>query len=181
MTTQLAATADSGDRPPLTVRLARNADGILEQIAKEYGVSTLEVVRSLPKDQRTLAPAAQFEAVMMDVSLWGEIMFIVHTPDIVLECAGPLPPGTFARGYFNLHGDSPIGGHIPADRCQTIAFVARPFMGRPSRSIQFFNTAGEAMFKIFVRRDEKRELIADQVAKFDALRERCRGMARGHN
>ena len=80
-----------------------------------------------------------------------------------------------------MHGESPIGGHIRAENCAAIAFVSRPFMGRPSRSIQFFNTAGEAMFKIFVRRDEKRELIADQVAKFDALRERCRGMARGHN
>jgi putative heme utilization carrier protein HutX len=100
---------------------------------------------------------------------------------IVLECAGQLPPRTFARGYYNVHGESPIGGHIRAENCAAVAFVARPFMGRPSRSVQFFNGAGEAMFKLFVRRDEKRELIADQVAKFDALRERCRGMARGHN
>ena len=177
MTSELAETAELKERPTLVARLARNADGILEQIAKEYGVSTLEVVRSLPQDQRTLAPAAQFEAVMTDVSLWGEIMFIVHTPDIVLECAGALPPGTFARGYFNLHGDSPIGGHIPADRCQTIAFVARPFMGRPSRSVQFFNAGGEAMFKIFVRRNEACELLPEQVAKFEALRQYCEAAA----
>jgi putative heme iron utilization protein len=44
-------------------------------------------------------------------------------------------------------------------------------MGRPSRSLQFFNGAGEAMFKIFVRRDDKRELLPEQVARFDALRE----------
>jgi putative heme utilization carrier protein HutX len=186
MTTELAQnaqtnksteTTESKERPLLAARLARNADGILEQIAKEYGVATLEVVRSLPQDQRTIVPGAQFEATMTDVSLWGEIMFIVHTPDIVLECAGPLPPGTFARGYFNLHGDSPIGGHIPADRCQTIAFVARPFMGRPSRSIQFFNGAGEAMFKIFVRRNEARDLLPEQVAKFEALRQYCQAAA----
>jgi heme iron utilization protein len=177
MTSELADTVDLKERPPLAARLARNADGILEQIAKEYAVSTLEVVRSLPQDQRTISPAAQFEAIMTDVSLWGEIMFIVHTPDIVLECAGPLPPGSFARGYFNLHGDSPIGGHIPPDRCQTIAFVARPFMGRPSRSIQFFNAGGEAMFKIFVRRNEARDLLPEQVAKFEALRQYCQAAA----
>jgi putative heme utilization carrier protein HutX len=177
MTSELADTVDLKERPPLAARLARNADGILEQIAKEYAVSTLEVVRSLPQDQRTISPAAQFEAIMTDVSLWGEIMFIVHTPDIVLECAGPLPPGSFARGYFNLHGDDPIGGHIPADRCQTIAFVARPFMGRPSRSIQFFNAGGEAMFKIFVRRNEARDLLPEQVAKFEALRQYCQAAA----
>ena len=83
MTTVLAQSTENietKERPPLAARLARNADGILEQIAKEYGVATLEVVRSLPQDQRTIVPGAQFEAVMTDVSLWGEIMFIVHTP-----------------------------------------------------------------------------------------------------
>jgi putative heme iron utilization protein len=39
-------------------------------------------------------------------------------------------------------------------------------------SVQFFNAAGDAMFKIFVRRDAARELIPDQVAKFEALRTR---------
>jgi hypothetical protein len=70
------------------------------------------------------------------------MLFIVHTPSIVLECEGAIPPGEFGRGYFNLHGDSPIGGHIKADRCTPIAFVRRPFMGREScsiRSIQFFD------------------------------------------
>jgi len=45
-------------------------------------------------------------------------------------------------------------------------------MGRPSCSIQFFNGAGEAMFKIFVRRDPERNLLKDQVARFEALRAR---------
>jgi heme iron utilization protein len=173
--------APGQERAPLAARLALNADGILEQIAREYGVSTLEVVRNLLPDHRSVLDGSTFEAIMQDVTTWGDILFIVHTSDIVLECSGPLPSGTFGRGYYNVHGDSPIGGHIRADNCQAIAFVSRPFMGRPSRSIQFFNAAGEPMFKIFVRRDDKRELIADQVAKFDVLRERCRGMARGHN
>ncbi len=140
-------------RRPLAERLARNADGILEQIAQEYGVSTLEVVRNLTEDHRALVGAERFSDIMEDVGTWGDILFIVHTPDIVLECKGALPPGSFARGYYNIHGDSPIGGHIRADNCRAIAFVSRPFMGRASCSIQFFNAAGEAMFKIFVRRD----------------------------
>ncbi len=106
------------------------------------------------------------------LTAWGEILFIVHTADIVLECAGSIPPGNFARGYFNLHGDSPIGGHIKAANCAHIAFVSRPFMGRASRSLQFFNGAGEAMFKIFVRRDKERNLLPGQVERFSALSER---------
>jgi putative heme utilization carrier protein HutX len=176
-----AEAVQEGQRLSLAARLALNADGILEQIARDYGVSTLEVVRNLQQEHCTVVDGKLFTDVMQDVTEWGDILFIVHTSDIVLECAGPLPPGTYGRGYYNVHGGSPIGGHIRADNCQAIAFVSRPFMGRPSRSIQFFNAAGEAMFKIFVRRDEARVLIPAQIAKFDALRERCRGMARGHN
>ena len=158
-------------KPPLAERLAQSADGILEQIARDYGVSTLEVVRALPAEHRSILAGSLFEKIFAELTGWGEVLFIVHTADIVLECAGKIPPGTFARGYFNLHGDSPIGGHLKAENCTHIAFVSRPFMGRASRSLQFFNGAGEAMFKIFVRRDDKRELLPEQVVRFDALRE----------
>jgi len=162
--------ANVAARPPLADRLAQSADGVLEQIAREYGVSTFEVVRALPAEHRGIVPGARFEEIMRALTSWGEVLFIVHTPDIVLECAGKIPPGSLARGYFNIHGDSPIGGHLKAENCTHIVFVSRPFMGRPSRSMQFFNGAGEAMFKIFVRRDDKRELLPEQVARFDALR-----------
>lgn len=158
--------------PPLAERLKQNADGILEQIARDYSVSTFDVVRALPAEHRVIVAGDKFEEVLGDLTAWGEILFIVHTGDIVLECAGSIPPGNFARGYFNLHGDSPIGGHIKAANCAHIAFVSRPFMGRASRSLQFFNGAGEAMFKIFVRRDKERNLLPGQVERFSALSER---------
>lgn len=157
-------------RPTLNERLQRNADGILEQIAKEYGVSTFDAVNALPPAFRTIVGGDAFERILAALTTWGKVVFIVHTADIVLECAGTIPAGTFGRGYFNLHGDSPIGGHIRAENCKSIAFVSRPFMGRESRSIQFFNGVGEAMFKVFVRRDEQRELVAEQVKLFDDLR-----------
>jgi hypothetical protein len=172
-------TIQEGERKPLAARLALNPDGILEQIAREYAVSTLEVVRNLLPAQRTIVAGERFAEILEDVTTWGDILFIVHTPDIVLECEGPLPPGSFGRGYYNIHGEGPIGGHIRAENCRAIAFVARPFMGRASCSIQFFNEAGEAMFKIFVRRDAARELISEQVQKFEALRARIREAARG--
>jgi putative heme utilization carrier protein HutX len=164
-------------RPPLAERLKQSADGILEQIARDYAVSTFDVVQALPAEHRAILPGSKFEQILQALTEWGEVLFILHTPDIVLECAGSIPPGSVGRGYFNLHGDSPIGGHIKAENCTHIAFVSRPFMGRPSRSLQFFNGAGEAMFKIFVRRDKERNLIGEQVARFDALRERLAGNA----
>ena len=37
------------------------------------------------------------------------------------------------------------------------------------------NEKGSAMFKIFVRRNEQRELISEQLAQFEALRDRYAG------
>jgi putative heme utilization carrier protein HutX len=162
--------AGTATRPPLAERLRQSADGILEQIARDYGISTLEVVQALPAEHRTIVPGSRFEDIMRALTEWGEVLFIVRTPDIVLECAGKVPPGSFGRGYFNLHGDTPISGHIKADNCAHIAFVTRPFMGRPSCSLQFFNGTGEAMFKVFVRRDGDRNLVAEQVQRFEVLR-----------
>ena len=49
---------------PLKERLAKNPDGIVERIAREYGVSTLAVVESLPEHHRTLIDGAKFAEVM---------------------------------------------------------------------------------------------------------------------
>ena len=126
--------ASAAARPPLAQRLAQSADGVLEQIAREYGVSTFEVARALPAELRSIVAGARFEEIMQALTTWGEVLFIVHTPDIVLECAGKVPPGSFARGYYNMHGDSPIGGHLKADTARmSCSSAGRSWAGRRAR------------------------------------------------
>lgn len=155
--------------------LAEKPDGVIEMIARSSGISTQAALELLPEDQRVFVAAERFEALWQEMTGWGNVLFIVHTPDIVLECTGSLPQGTFGHGYFNIHGDSPIGGHIRAENCRAIFIVDRAFHGKRSCSVQFFNAEGEAMFKVFVRRDKERQLVADQLAAFEALRD---GLAR---
>lgn len=100
--------------------------------------------------RRRSPPAAS--AARHDLN-WGDVTFIVYTRDGVFETKAPVPGWPYGRGYFNIHGDSPPGGHIRADRCDWIWFVDRPFFGRRSCSLVFVNTDGEAMFKVFVGRD----------------------------
>ena len=55
-------------------------------------------------------------------------------------------------------------------------------MGMDTVSAQFFNADGDAMFKIFVGRDESRRLKADQVERFARLGSKVRrGGARNLN
>ncbi|MEM8971287.1 MAG: heme utilization cystosolic carrier protein HutX [Pseudomonadota bacterium] len=160
----------SSVRPDIAAYLAANPGEVLERVAAKFSASTLDVLRALSASDRTLVGCEHFDAIMADLTTWGEVLLIVHTPNIVLECKGVIPSGSHSHGYFNIHGDGPIGGHIKADRCDAIAFVARNFMGRASCSVQFFDKDGDAMFKVFVRRDENREMLADQVTKFSDLR-----------
>lgn len=162
-------TVAADGRAKLAARLAANPDGVLEALAREHGVTTLDATRMLPAPHARFAPGSAFGNIISALTSWGDVLFIVHTPNIVLECEGAVPPGEFGRGYYNLHGNSPIGGHIKAERCAAIAFVRRPFMGRESCSIQFFDGDGDAMFKIFARRLEDRSLDPTQVEMFEAL------------
>jgi putative heme utilization carrier protein HutX len=151
-------------------RLAAKPDGVIEALAREVGLPTQVVLEATPEAERIFVSPNAFETLWRELAGWGEVLFIVHTPDIVLECEGSLPIGTFGAGYYNIHGDSPIGGHIRAENCRAIYIVDRQFHGRRSCSVQFFNASSEAMFKVFVRRDEARNLIPEQLSLFEKLR-----------
>lgn len=151
--------------------LAAKPDGLIEAVAREAKVSTRAVLELLPEVQRQFVAPERFEDVWKELATWGTVLFLMHTPDVVLECEGSLPVGSFGHGYYNIHGDSPIGGHIKAENCRAIYLVDRSTaQGRRACSVQFFNGAGEVMFKVFVRRDAARELLADQLARFEALK-----------
>lgn len=153
--------------------LRESPDGVLEMIAEQHRVPLRFVLDCLPAGSAVAAPVEKFDSIWEDVTGWGPVVFIVHSADGVFETAGSIPPGSHGRGYFNIHGDSPLGGHLKIDRCAAIYFVDRPFFKRRSCSLQFINRDGQAMFKIFVGRDAARELKPEQVARFEALRTSC--------
>lgn len=149
--------------------LSENPGGILESTATKHGLSLQDTIECLPKAMWKRISGAHFVDVMQDVSEWGSVTVISHSKDAILEVEGPLPAGKLGHGFYNLSGGGALSGHLRADNCKAILFVRRPFMGKETLSIQFFNADGEAMFKIFVGRDEERRLKADQVERFGKL------------
>jgi heme iron utilization protein len=165
----MSAMSDVADEA-IRAALEANPDGVLDEIARKAGAPLHAVLDALPGAAAASAPGARFVEIWADLTQWGPVTFIVHTEDGVFETKAALPPGSVGRGYFNIHGESPIGGHIRADRCGSIYFVDRSFFGCRSCSVWFMNKDGGAMFKVFVGRDEKRELIGDQLDRFGRLR-----------
>ena len=161
----------------LRERFAASTDGVLETIAAEQGLTLREVAACLPASTGTAVPGTHFLEAMADIAEWGDVTFLLHTADLILECAGPVPRGSVGHGYFNLHGHGPIGGHIRFANCAEIRFLSRGFMGKESHAVLFFNGAGGCMFKVFVGREPGGALKAAQVARFQALRDRLAGAA----
>ena len=152
--------------------LKDNPGAVVEDVAREHRVTPRQVVEALPAELRKFAPGSAFVDAMTDIGCWGDVTLIVHTDDGIMEFGGPVPAGAVARGYYNVPGSKGFHGHLRHERCGGLAFLERPFMGRLSAAILFFNVEGGIMFKIFVGRDENRELKADQLQKFRALAER---------
>ncbi|MDZ4033385.1 heme utilization cystosolic carrier protein HutX [Kluyvera ascorbata] len=147
--------------------LKTEPDGTLEAIAGQYNTTLLEVVKNLPS--HTLVAGDKFDTVWDTVAGWGKVTTLVHTADVILEFTGELPSGFHRHGYFNLRGKNGMTGHIKAENCTHIALVERKFMAMDTASILFFNAAGSAMFKIFLGRDDHRQLLSEQVDAFRTL------------
>lgn len=159
--------------------IAAKPDGILEMLAEEHAVPLRTVMDCLPEGSVFPVDGALFIDVLGDIAEWGDITFICHSKDAVIEFSGPFPAGRTGHGMYNLQGGKTgLSGHLRPERCEAIYFVRRPFMGLETMSVQFFNPAGEAMFKIYVGRDEHRRLRTDQVERFARLQARLtsRGM-----
>lgn len=136
-------------------------------IAEQYNTTLLEVVKNLPSP--TVVSGDKFDTVWDTVCEWGNVTTLVHTADVILEFSGELPSGFHRHGYFNLRGKHGMSGHIKAENCTHIALIERKFMGMDTASILFFNKEGSAMLKIFLGRDDHRQLLSEQVSAFHAL------------
>ena len=152
--------------------MQRDPGAVIETTAKEYNSTSRAVVEALPESMRRFAPGTCFGEAMGEIARWCEVTVIVHTDDAIFEFTGPVPPGQFGRGYFNLPGKKGLHGHLRHEHCAALAFVERPFRTRSSAFVSFFNRDGGIMFKVFVGRDERGELKEEQLAMFRDLADR---------
>ena len=155
--------------PDLSSLLAADPGAIIESVAREHGVTCRAVIEALPAENRRIAPGSGFVDAMTEIATWGDVTVIVHTEDAIVEFIGSVPSGSIAQGYYNWMSRTGLHGHLRHERCAAIAFLERPFMKRHSASVAFINVDGGIMLKIFVGRDEKRELKQDQLERFRAL------------
>ena len=155
----------------LKAYMADNPGAVIEDVARERNVTPRAVIEAMPETMVRIGAGSHFAAAMQDIAQWGEVTLIVHTVDAIFEFTGAIPAGEVGRGYFNLMQPKGLHGHLRHERCDAVAFVERPFMGKSSAFVAFINVDGGIMFKVFVGRDETRALKQDQLERFRALAE----------
>ncbi|HAS6642103.1 TPA: heme utilization cystosolic carrier protein HutX [Vibrio parahaemolyticus] len=139
-------------------------------MAERLGVTEFDVVAALPQEMVAIAPGEQAQTILESLVGFGSVTTIVHSFGSIFEVKAPFPKGKVARGYYNLMGrEGELHGHLKLDNVKNIALVSKPFMGRESHYFGFFSECGSNIFKVYLGRDEKRELIAEQVTAFRAM------------
>lgn len=148
--------------------LKENEKISLEKIAKELGISLIEVLREAPTVRKY--PLEKREELFEILRGWEKVFLLVVTPNFVLEIKDKFPKGFYAHGYLNFHDpESSIGGHLSVDKIKEIFLVEDNMFGRKSCSIRFYGEDEQEIFAIYVPRDDKKELIKEYLDCFYSL------------
>lgn len=163
----MTQTVQQMDKETVRAKLQENPGVMLEALARNSGLSMAELIELLPEGMWKRTDGSRFIEIMQIFPKLGRMTLVMNTPDVIMEFSGDIPTGTESNGFYNLDAKSPMHGHLRAGHCKSVYLVERPFMKSQTVSIQFMNETGNVMFKVFAGRNEKRELIAEQV---EALR-----------
>ena len=117
----------------LKAHMTENPGAVIEDVARQRKVTPRAVIEAMPPSMVRIG-GGEFAVAMADIAEWGEVTLIVHTDDAIFEFTGAIPAGEIGRGYFNLMQPKGLHGHLRHERCGAIAFVERPFMGKPRPS-----------------------------------------------
>lgn len=153
-------------------RLEKNPALMLEGVPEAEMLSMAQMIECLPAGMWQRIDGERYVETLEEIATWGKMTLVVHTSDIVLEFSGDFPSGKLGHGFYNLMGENGLHGHLRPGNCGGIYLVKRPFMGRPSASLQFVNTGGAIMFKVYLGRGEDKEIFPRQIAAMEALGEK---------
>ncbi|TEW54162.1 heme utilization cystosolic carrier protein HutX [Psychromonas sp. RZ22] len=141
-------------------------------VANLLNTNEAAVVFAMPGNDVVRISGEYAQDILEDLPAWGPVTTIVRVLGSIFEVKGAFPKGKLAYGYYNLNpGKGQFHGHLRLDLITDIALVSKPFRGTESHYFGFFNAQGESVFKIYLGRDAKRVLLADQVQKFLQLKQ----------
>ena len=120
-------------------------------LAKKLGVPEAEVVRAFPDDRAVELDPARWEELSRSLEAFGQVHVIVSNGAATLEANGQFGGFSTTGVFFNVQTPS-LDMHIRWQELGAVFAVEKPghLDGRKTHSIQFFDRAGHAAFKVFL-------------------------------
>ncbi|MDO5054107.1 heme utilization cystosolic carrier protein HutX [Pasteurella oralis] len=149
--------------------IAQNPMAITLDMAAHFNQPEGEILCALPEAFVRIFSGARTDEILTEVSQWGTFTTIIEKEGSIFEIKDRFPTGMIGRGYYNLNmkgNEGALHGHLKLDNIAKIAFVSLPFRGKESYNIAFIADNGQTIFKIYLGRDEERQLFPEQVEKF---------------
>ncbi|GAA5190091.1 hypothetical protein GCM10025772_13980 [Ferrimonas gelatinilytica] len=140
----------------------------LAQIGRQLGLTELATLQALRPEQARIVDGRHFDRLMAALTEFGPTTTVIEVAGQILEYKGGFPEGSYGHGFYNLKGEH-LRGHLNPKAVAWIGFCSRPFMRMETRSIWLLDEEGQCSFKIYLGRDTRRQLLSDQVSRFEAL------------
>ena len=139
--------------------------------AKKLGVREYDILQHRGEKEFKAVGKEHLDKIFEEVSTWGEMLFIKNTPEFIIEIKVNVAMPKKAHGFLNFSGKSGfLGGHLKEDAIAKIGFASTKFMGLLGRSLHFYDSENNIIFKLYVSRDDKMKLNEVQEQKFLALK-----------
>lgn len=110
------------------------------------------------------------QQLLETLATWSNTTTIILHGGCVFEFKGQFPAGEFHDGYYNLKsGGKGFEGHIKLELIDSIHFQDKLHRGKQSHAFVFKNSNGDAIFKVFLGRDEHGDIIAAQLSQYQKI------------
>ena len=166
----------SEDQNAERIRQAFNANRrkMTVQLARELGVSEVEVIRCLPDNLAVELDVSRWEEIIRRFEALGQVHVIVTNNAATLEAFGPFGKFSVFGEYFNVQTKS-LDMHIRHAQLAAIFAVEKPghVDGVNTLSFQFYDQSGTAAFKVFLTFGGKAPPV-EKVSQFAGIRENFR-------
>ena len=152
--------------------IERNPRKMTLQLAIDLGVPEVDVIRAFPTDRVMELDVSRWEDLLHSFEALGSVRVLVSNGASTIEVDGHFGGFSTAGDFFNVQTDS-LDMHIRWRQLSAVFAVEKPghMDGAATRSLQFFDQAGAAAFKVFLNfggpiSPEKETLFVEMRSKF---------------
>ncbi len=170
---QPTARSDQGMADRLREAVRRQPGRMTLQLAREFGVPEVEVIRAFPDGRAAELDAGRWEDLIRRFEALGPVRVLVSNGAATVEVVGQFGGFSTTGEFFNVQTDS-LDLHIRWRELAAAFAVEKPGHtdARATYSVQFYDRAGAAAFKVFLNFGEP--LAPERLRLFGQLRDEFR-------